>query len=82
MFELITATFATEEFDLRADWDTIPEEEKLTVLNDLTGANFLTAMPLFVSHKKSLSGNGAETCKKRDILRIDIEDYKANRDAH
>lgn len=84
VFELITATFAADEFDLRADWDAIKNsftDKKLTVLNDITGANFLSAMTLLVTYKKSLTGNGAVTCKKRDILRLDIEDYKANHDA-
>ena len=84
VFELITATFAADEYDLRADWDSIKksfEDKKLTTLADITGANFLAAMTLLVSYKKSLAGNGAVTCKKRDILRLDIHDYKANHDA-
>lgn len=84
VFELITATFAADEFDLRADWDAIKNsftEKKLTVLNDITGANFLAAMTLLVTYKKSLAGNGAVTCKKRDILKLDIAEYKANHDA-
>lgn len=84
VFELITATFAADEYDLRADWENIKKsftDKKLTVLNDITGANFLAAMTLLVTYKKSLAGNGAVTCKKRDILRLDIADYKANHDA-
>lgn len=84
VFELITATFAADEYDLRADWENIKKsftDKKLTVLNDISGANFLAAMTLLVTYKKSLAGNGAVTCKKRDILRLDIADYKANHDA-
>lgn len=84
VFELITATFAADEFDLRADWDNIQKtfkDKRLTVLESITGANFLAAMTLLVTYKKSLAGNGAVSCKKRDILRLDIEDYKANHDA-
>lgn len=84
VFELITATFAADEYDLREDWNTIKQsfkDKKLTTLSDITGANFLAAMTLLVSYKKSLDGNGAVTCKKRDILRLDINDYKSNHDA-
>ena len=84
VFELITATFAADEYDLRADWVNIKQsfqDKKLTVLKDITGANFLAAMTLLVSYKKSLAGQGAVTCKKRDILRLELADYKACHDA-
>jgi len=84
VFELITATFAADEYDLRADWDHIKKtftDKKLTVLNDITGANFLAAMTLLVTYKNNLVDKGAVSCKKRDILRLNIEDYKANHDA-
>lgn len=85
VFELITATFAADEYDLRADWDAIQKsfkEKKLNVLeNNITGANFLAAMTLLTTYKKSLTGEGAVTCKKRDILRLDLKDYITNHDA-
>ena len=84
VFELVTATFAADEYDLRADWNAICasfKEKKLTVLKDITGANFLAAMTLLVTYKKSLAGEAAVSCKKRDILRLNLEDYKANHDA-
>lgn len=84
VFELITATFAADEYDLRADWNAIKQsfkDKKLTILSEITGANFLSAMTLLVSYKKSLVGNGSVSCKKRDILRLDINDYKAYHDA-
>ena len=84
VFELVTATFAADEYDLRADWNAICasfKEKKLTVLKDITGANFLAAMTLLVTYKKCLTGEAAVSCKKRDILRLNLEDYKANHDA-
>lgn len=84
VFELVTATFAADEYDLRADWNAIRKQfsdKKLSVLKDITGANFLAAMTLLVTYKKSLAGEGAVTCKKRDILRLTLEDYKTNHDA-
>ena len=84
VFELVTATFAADEYDLRADWNATRKQysdKKLTILKDITGANFLAAMTLLVTYKKSLSGEGVVSCKKRDILRLCLEDYKANHDA-
>ena len=84
VFELVTATFAADEYDLRADWNATKKQfsdKKLTVLKDITGANFQAAMTLLVTYKKSLADEGAVSCKKRDILRLNLEDYKANHDA-
>ena len=84
VFELVTATFAADEYDLRADWNAICtsfRDKKFTVLKDITGANFLAAMTLLVTYKKSLTNEAAVSCKKRDILRLDLEDYQANHDA-
>ena len=38
-------------------------------------------MTLLVTYKKSLVNESAVTCKKRDILRLELSDYKANHDA-
>lgn len=84
VFELVTATFAADDYDLRADWNDICKQfrdKKLTVLKDITGANYLAAMTLLVTYKKSLTEKIAVSCKKRDILRLSLEDYKANHDA-
>ena len=84
VFELVTATLAADEYDLRDDWNRICnsfKEKKLTVLKDITGANFLAAMSLLVTYKKSLTDKIAVSCKKRDILRLNLEDYKVNHDA-
>lgn len=84
VFELVTATFAADEYDLRDDWNKICnsfKDKRLTVLKDITGANFLAAMTLLVTYKKSLTDRIAVSCKKRDILRLNLEDYKANHDA-
>lgn len=84
VFELVTATFAADEYDLRADWSSARKQysdKKLTILKDITGANFLAAMTLLVTYKKSLVGEGVVSCKKRDILRLCLDDYKANHDA-
>ena len=84
VFELVTATFAADEYDLRKDWDDIQEgfskKKNGEVLSEITGANFLAAMTLLISYKKSRRDSIAVTCKKKDILRLDLNDYKSNRD--
>ncbi len=84
VFELVTATFAADEFNLRDDWADIQEKFKSTkqadILRVVENTNFLTAMALLISYKQSLLGKGAVSCKKRDVLKMNLEDYKANRD--
>ena len=84
VFELITATFAADEYDLRDDWNEIRkvfQSEKSTVLKDITGANFLQSMTLLVTYKRSVKGQGTVSCKKRDILKLQLDEYKENRNA-
>lgn len=84
VFELVTATFAADEYNLRADWDDVKKtfNSKVNgdILKEIDGANFLQSMTLLVSYKKSLKGQGTVTCKKKDVLALDLNDYKANHD--
>lgn len=89
VFELVTATFAADGFNLREDW----ENAKLTfdskingeLLTEITGANFLAAMTLLVSYYRRIKSGDDEriavTCKKKDILKLELEDYKKYRDS-
>lgn len=83
VFELVTATFAADEFNLRDDWDdiqkTFKSSKQADILKVVENTNFLTAMALLISYKQSLIGKGAVSCKKRDILKLNLTDYKANR---
>jgi hypothetical protein len=84
VFELVTATFAADEYNLREDWDNIRKEflnKKTDILKDVTGANFIAAMTLLVTYKKSLTEKSAVSCKKRDVLRLDLKDYCSNHDS-
>lgn len=85
VFELVTATFAADEYDLRADWNEIYKkwvDKKLDVLKDVSGVNFLAAMSLLVTYQKYKKGiSGAVSCKKREILKLELEDYRNNRDS-
>lgn len=94
VFELVTAMFAADGYELRKDWNDIKakfsEKANEDLLSDITGANFLAAMTLLVSYHKRIASNGnddktgdkpAVTCKKRDILKLDVEDYKKHHDS-
>ena len=89
VFELVTATFATEGHELRKDWETIrhifAQKVNGELLKEITGANFLAAMTLLVSYyKRVVSGDDervAVTCKKKDILRLELKDYLKYHDA-
>ncbi|MCH5173574.1 MAG: DUF262 domain-containing protein [Bacteroidales bacterium] len=84
VFELVTATFAADNYNLREDWEKIKasfaSKKNGEILSEIYGANFLQSMTLLVSYKKSLKGLGAVTCKKKDVLALDLKDYLANHD--
>lgn len=86
VFELVTATFAASNFELRKDWDLIWRElinfkqfyhKKM---QSLTGADFLTAITLLASYENFRATGKAVSCKKRDVLRLSYEDYALYRD--
>lgn len=87
VFELVTATFAADNFELRKDWEEIWKElEKSPIIKygrhfpAFNGTDFLTAMTLLVNYYKSVDGTRALSCKKKDVLSLKLEDYRANRD--
>ena len=82
VFELVTATFAADNYNLREDWDNIRSTFSLKdVLSEVSGANFLQAMTLLVTYKKSLNSTKAVSCKKKDVLALELNDYKDNHDS-
>ena len=88
VFELVTATFATYEFDLRKDWEECKkaitgegESLKTDLFDGIDETAFLTTVTLLTSYLKKTEGKaGAVSCKKKDVLALDFEDYKINRD--
>lgn len=81
VFELVTATFAADNFELRKDWAIIwkelSEHRQLYFkrTQSFTGTDFLTAITLFASYERFKKGDGAVSCKKRDVLRLSYNDY-------
>jgi hypothetical protein len=79
VFELMTATFAADEFNLREDWDV--RQERLTakhdVLEAVDGTSFLTAVTLLASYRRHLVQKTAVSCKRADVLKLGLTDFKA-----
>lgn len=90
VFELVTASFATYDFDLRGSWekDVKPRVRGgldgsfvTDVMNDIEATDFLTSMTLFTSFKQKMAGSGSTRCKKKDVLALGYDDYRDNLDA-
>jgi len=77
VFELMTATFASNQFNLRENWDA--RKERLTAKHDLLtavdGTSFLTAVTLLASYERHLLNRSAVSCKKVDVLRLELHDF-------
>lgn len=89
VFELVTATYATHEFDLRKDWEQCKkiiraegETLRTDLLDGIDEINFLTTITLFTSYKNKAEGkSGSISCKKKDVLSLSYESYLENRDS-
>ena len=73
VFELVTAIFAMDDFELRKDW----EEKQSTyftgdLLSIINATDFLTACTLLSTYKKG----GTVSCKKKDVLNLSLDEYK------
>lgn len=89
VFELVTATFAADNFELRKDWasiwDELKKEKVMQYKNNqpaFTGTDFLTAITLLNNYKLWRTGiRGSVSCKKKDVLRLQYQEYKDNKEA-
>jgi len=85
-FELLTATYAMDDFRLRDDWKEInakfKEDKKL---NKIENTDFLQAVSLlstFERKQEKISKGLPEdeipaiSCKRKDILKLELENYK------
>lgn len=78
VFELVTATFAAEEFELRKDWKTREQQMRsangtFDLLSVVSATDFLVSITLLAQVK-----NGRTlSCKRKDVLGLSLADYKA-----
>ena len=78
VFELVTAIFAMDDFELRKDWEARKEKYfSGDLLSVITSTDFLVACTLLSSYKKG----GTVSCKKKDVLELKLEEYTGYADA-
>jgi len=86
VFELLTATFAAEGYNLRDDWDTRHKELlKYPIFRNLQSEDFLQIISLLSTRAKKMEAlnTGVRpdqapgiSCKRREILKMKLQDYK------
>lgn len=88
VFELLTASFASDEFDLKTDWVNIKNDFKpYKVLNNTSNTDIIQAITLYSTYKKrteaisfGLSDNiPAVSAKRKEMLNLTLPEYKKYR---
>lgn len=85
VFELLTATFASDEFDLKEDWIQIKNQlREHKVLSNVSNTDLIQAITLISTYyKKQLavkSGKSGDdvpavSCKRKEMLNLTLTDY-------
>ena len=87
VFELLTASFAADDFQLREDWDAREArlKQRHSVLHKLQSDDFLQTVSLLVTRARRRAALNSGTpidkapgisCKRRDILRLEVADWQ------
>lgn len=72
VFELVTATFAADKFNLRDDWKKREDQLKeYQVLINIQNTDFLQAVTLLATFEKR-----SVSCKRKDVLQLTLKEYK------
>ncbi len=89
VFELLTASFASEEFDLKTDWIKIKSEFiPYKVLTKTSNIDIIQAITIFATYQRrkvqELKGESenlpAVSAKRKEMLNLSLVDYKSYRD--
>lgn len=86
VFELLTATFAAENYSLRDDWAERKNKFRShKALSKLKSTDFLQTIALLVTYSNQLTAKSigmqedelpGVSCKRKDILNLSVDDYK------
>jgi hypothetical protein len=77
VFELITATFAADDYNMREDWESRADRfGRVNPLQAIDATAFLTGITLLASYQRHLASGGAVSCKRKDVLKLTLEDFK------
>lgn len=88
VFELLTASFASEDFDLKTDWAKISSEFKpFKILDKTSNIDIIQAITLYSTYqrRKELEAAGekenlpAVSAKRKEMLNLSLSDYKKYR---
>lgn len=85
VFELLTATYASDDFDLKEDWEKIKVKfSKHKVLRNTSNTDIIQSITLLTTYEKrqsSLEENKpAVSAKRKDMLALTVEEYERYRD--
>ena len=85
VFELLTATFAADDFQLRPDWETRRQIlHSQSILSSVSNTDFLQAVTLLATYQRQNAAiaNGQHPnrapgvgCKRADMLKLRLDDY-------
>ena len=86
VFELLTATYAAGDFELRKDWDSrhdrLAQHELLAGVDATTFLQIVTLLATYDRRQSHLRANPGDdkapavSCKRREMLRLPLDDYR------
>jgi hypothetical protein len=88
VFELLTASFASDEFDLKTDWENIKTEFKpYKILNNTSNTDIIQAITLYSTFKKRLEAISSGltenipsvSAKRKEMLNLTLSEYSKYR---
>jgi hypothetical protein len=90
VFELLTATYAVDDFNLQEDWSARQSAlKKFKVLENLENTDFLQAVTLLSTYRHSHQKIDLEksndklspvSCKRKDVLKLTLNNYQEEAD--
>ena len=89
VFELLTASFAVDEFDLKTDWINIQKEFKpYNILNKTSNVDIIQAITLYSTYQRKVAyertygteNSPAVSAKRREMLNLSLSDYQEYRE--
>ncbi len=91
IFELLTATFAIDDFELKKDWQGIKKEfREHKLLARVSNTDIIQAITLLTTYEKRLNLVRQSVpadelpvvrCKRKDMLNLSLKDYQKHRDS-
>lgn len=83
VFELLTATFASDNFDLKSDWEKIKIQFKpFKVLDSTRNTDIIQAITLFSTYKQKIDNQTSEkavSAKRKEMLNLPLSEYEKYR---